>query len=46
MFYQNLYKTIADGAPLKETPEHGYDVINLIEMAFESSRLKCTLKVG
>jgi predicted dehydrogenase len=46
MFYQNLYKTIADGAPLKETPKHGYDVINLIELAFESSRLKCTLKVG
>ena len=46
MFYQNLYKSIAEGAPLKETPEHGYDVINLIELAFESSRLKCTLKVG
>lgn len=45
MFYQNLYKSIADGAPLKETPEHGYDVIHLIELAFESSRLKCTLKV-
>ncbi len=46
MFYQNLHKTISKGAPLKETPEHGYDVINLIELAFESSRLKCTLKVG
>jgi scyllo-inositol 2-dehydrogenase (NADP+) len=46
MFYQNLYKSIAEGAPLKETPEHGSDVINLIELAFESSRLKCTLKVG
>jgi len=46
MFYQNLYKSIAEGEPLKETPEHGYDVIKLIELAFESSRLKCTLKVG
>jgi hypothetical protein len=45
-FYQNLYKSIAEGAPLVETPEHGYDVIKLIELAFESSRLKCTLKVG
>lgn len=46
MFYQNLYNSIAEGAPLKETPEHGYDVIKLIELAFESSRVKCTLKVG
>jgi predicted dehydrogenase len=45
-FYQNLYNTIREGAPLQETPMHGYNVIKLIELAFESSKLSCTLKVG
>ena len=45
LFYQNLYNTIIEGYPLKETPEHGYNVIRLIELAFESSKLKRTLAV-
>ena len=42
-FYTNLYKTIANGAPLSEKPEHGYNTIRLIELAIESSNKKCTL---
>ena len=40
LYYENLYKTIVEGAPLKEKPEHGYNTIRLIELAFESSKLK------
>jgi predicted dehydrogenase len=36
-FYRNIYKTIREGAPLTEKPEHGYNVIRVIELAFESS---------
>jgi scyllo-inositol 2-dehydrogenase (NADP+) len=42
-FYNNLYKTIANGAPLSEKAEHGYNTIRLIELAIESSNKKCTL---
>lgn len=45
-FYQNLYNTIREGAPLQETPLHGYNVIRLIELAFESSKLKRTIEVN
>ena len=45
LFYQNLYKTIREGSRLNETPEHGYNVIKLIELAFESSEKKTTLPV-
>jgi scyllo-inositol 2-dehydrogenase (NADP+) len=36
-FYRNLYRTIREGAPLSETPEHGHDVIKMIELALQSS---------
>ncbi|HUR10317.1 MAG TPA: oxidoreductase [Flavitalea sp.] len=44
-YYKNLYETIRNGAPLKEKPEHGFNTIRLIELAFESSRQKRTLPV-
>jgi predicted dehydrogenase len=44
-FYQNLAKTIREGAALKEKPEHGYNVIRLIELAFESNEKQCRVKV-
>jgi predicted dehydrogenase len=44
-FYKNLSKTIRENAPLKEKPEHGYNVIRLIELAFESNEKQCRVKV-
>lgn len=43
-YYINLYDTIVNGAPLKEKPEHGYNTIKIIELAFESSEKKRTLE--
>jgi scyllo-inositol 2-dehydrogenase (NADP+) len=40
-FYNDLYHTIRDGDPLKVRPEHGFNVIRLIELATESSKKKC-----
>jgi scyllo-inositol 2-dehydrogenase (NADP+) len=42
-YYRNLYETIVNKAPVKEKPEHGYNTIRLIELAFESHRRKCTV---
>jgi len=42
-YYKNLYNTIKNGAPLKETPLDGYHVIRLIEFAFQSSNEKRTI---
>jgi len=44
-FYQNLHDTIRNGAPLNERPEDGYNVIRLIELAFQSSTQRKTLTV-
>lgn len=43
-YYQNLYKTLAHGAPLLEKPEHGFNTIRMIELAMQSSREKRTVK--
>ncbi len=43
LYYQNLQKTIAEKAPLKETAEDGCKVIQLIELAFASSKEKKAL---
>jgi predicted dehydrogenase len=40
-FYNDLYHTIRDGEPLKVRPEHGFNVIRLIELAKESNEKKC-----
>jgi len=42
-YYTNLYKTIAQGEPLQEKPEHGFNTIRMIELAIESNRKKCTV---
>ncbi|MFN5423224.1 MAG: Gfo/Idh/MocA family oxidoreductase [bacterium] len=40
LYYKNLAKSINDGFPLQETAQHGYNVIRLIELAFQSSEQK------
>ncbi len=40
-FYDDLFQSIRYGKPLKVKPEHGYNVIRLIELATESSEKKC-----
>ena len=42
-YYQNLYKAIVNNAEVTEKPEHGYNTIRLIELAFKSSEEKTTL---
>lgn len=44
-YYENLYKTIREGQPLMEKPEHGHNVIRIIELAFESSEKHRRIKV-
>lgn len=43
LYYINLYQTLVNDAELKEKPEHGYNTIRLIELAFESNRVKATI---
>lgn len=40
-FYDDLYHTIVEKGPLKVRPEHGFNVIRLIELATESNEKKC-----
>jgi scyllo-inositol 2-dehydrogenase (NADP+) len=40
-FYNDLYQTIRNGESQKVKPEHGYNVIRLIELATESNEKKC-----
>src|SRR5215471_11778123 len=42
-YYQNLYKTIRENAPLREKAEHGYNSIRLIELAIESNKQRTTI---
>ncbi len=42
-FYENLYKTIAEGAELREKPEHGYNTIRIVELGLLSSEKKATI---
>lgn len=43
LYYKNLYETIRNNSPLQEKPEHGYNTIRLIELAFESHHLQRTI---
>lgn len=43
IYYQNLYQTIRMNAKQTELPEHGYNTIRIIELAFESSEMKATI---
>lgn len=45
-FYSRLYSSLADGEPPSEKPEHGYNTVRLIELAFESDAQKRVLPVG
>jgi scyllo-inositol 2-dehydrogenase (NADP+) len=42
-YYENLYESIVNKAPLKEKAGHGYNTIRLIELAFESNEKKKVL---
>jgi scyllo-inositol 2-dehydrogenase (NADP+) len=46
LYYQHLYETLREGAPLRERPEHGFNTIRLIEIAIESNRQKRVLEVS
>ncbi|MEO6327355.1 MAG: Gfo/Idh/MocA family oxidoreductase [Ginsengibacter sp.] len=43
LFYINLYQTIIHDAELKEKPEHSYNTIRIIELAYESNSAKATI---
>ena len=42
-YYRSLYDSIVNGKDVTEKPEHGYNTIRLIELAFESNDKKCTI---
>lgn len=42
-YYKHLYKSITEGVSLNEKPEHGYNTVRLIELAFESHQKHCTI---
>ena len=44
-YYDNLFETIRNGAPLMETAMDGYQVIRLIELAFKSSEERRTIYI-
>lgn len=44
LYYKSVYDTIVNKAPLTEKPEHGYNTIRLIELAFESHRQQRTVE--
>ena len=41
-YYDDLYETIINGAPLKVTPRHAHNIIRVIELAVESNSRQCT----
>ena len=43
IYYQNLADSLLNGTPLKEKPEHGYNVVKLIELAMESHKQQRTI---
>ena len=42
-YYEDLYDTLVHGKPVKEKPEHGFNTIRLIELAFESHQQQRTI---
>jgi len=46
MYYRNLYRSIREGAPLHERPQHGHNVVRMIELAFESSERRAWVDVS
>lgn len=43
-YYNELYNSIVNGKPVKEKPEHGYNIIRIIELAMQSHREKRTVE--
>jgi len=43
-YYENLYNSIVNKMPVREKPEHGYNTIKLIELAFQSHSSKATVE--
>ena len=41
LYYESVYESIRNGKPVTEKPEHGYNIIRIIELAFESNEKKC-----
>lgn len=42
-YYKSLYQSIINGKQVTEKPEHGYNTVRLIELAFESHQKHCTI---
>lgn len=42
-YYRNLYESLVHGKPVTERPEHGYNTVRLIELAFDSNLKKCSI---
>ncbi len=42
-YYLDLYESIINGKPVKQTAEHGYNTIRIIELAIQSSAEKRTI---
>ena len=42
-YYRSLYQSINGETPVTEKPEHGYNTVRLIELAFDSHRKQCTI---
>jgi predicted dehydrogenase len=45
-YYRNLYRSIREDAPLHEKPQHGHNVVRMIELAFESSERRAWVDVS
>jgi scyllo-inositol 2-dehydrogenase (NADP+) len=43
-FYIDLYNSFRKGEPLRVKPEHGFNVVRLIELATESNEKKCRIE--
>lgn len=43
IYYRQLYESLVHGKPLFEKPEHGYNVVRIIELARESHRQQRTV---
>ena len=42
-YYRSVYDSIVFNKPVTEKPEHGYNTVRLIELAFESHQRQCTI---
>jgi len=45
-YYKNVYASIRENTPVLESPENGFNIIRIIELAFESSRKQCRVEVN